>query len=148
MPEAYATLVGPGMQELSGGQQQQLSLARAFYADPRVMILDEPNAHLDQKAEDSLLNSLVEARDQGVTSIVVSQRRSILRVADYVLTLNEGQVVSYRENRGQWKARKSDAGTSIADRFVREEDFKPEVTVQALGAAKPRTGGQVRVEAS
>ena len=148
MPEAYATLVGPGMQELSGGQQQQLSLARAFYADPRVMILDEPNAHLDQKAEDSLLNSLVEARGHGVTSIVVSQRRSILKVADYVLTLNEGQVVSYRENRGQWKARKSDATTSNTDRFVRGEDFKPEVTVQALGAALPRAGGQVRVEAS
>ena len=147
MPEAYATMVGPGYHEMSGGQQQQLAMARAFFARPRLLILDEPNAHLDQKAEDSLLRSLAEAREDGVSSIVVSQRRSILKIADYVLTLNEGQVVSFKENHGQWRARRGDdrdeAPRSAQDRMP----AKPEVLVEALNAAKPRMGGQVRVEA-
>lgn len=147
LPEAYATLVGPGFQELSGGQQQQLALARAFYAQPRIMILDEPNAHLDQQAEESLLRSLAVAREEGVSSIVVSQRRSILKIADYVLTLNEGQMVSFKENHGQWKARRGDAPSEGQEVSYDTMPSKPEVLVQALNEAKPRVGGQVRVEA-
>ena len=147
MPDAYATLVGPGFHELSGGQQQQLALARAFYADPRVMILDEPNAHLDQKAEDSLLESLVKVRNEGASAIVVSQRRSILKVADYVMTMNDGQVVSFKENKGQWKARNTDT-TAVPNVPTNAMPEKPVVLVQSLSAAKPRASGQVRVEAS
>ena len=150
LPEAYATVVGMDSHDLSGGQQQQLALARAFYANPRVLILDEPNAHLDQKAEDALLRSISLARDEGISSVVVSQRRSILKVADYVLSMNEGQVVSFRENHGQWRARHTD------DRPQAEEGSqnipgmmpkKPEVLVQALNSSRPRSAGQVRVEA-
>lgn len=148
LPEAYATLVGPGFQELSGGQQQQLSLACAFYSRPRVLILDEPNAHLDQNAEDSLLRELSLARDEGISSIVVSQRRSILKIADFVLTLNEGQMVSYRENHGQWKARREDDKGPGLDVPQNTMPAKPEVLVQALSKTSPRTGGHVRVEAS
>lgn len=148
MPEAYATLVGPGYQELSGGQQQQLAMARAFYASPRVMILDEPNAHLDQKAEDSLLRNLSLAREKGITSIVVSQRRSILKVADHVLTMNEGEVVSFKENHGQWRARHTDDRPEASNVAREGMPAKPEVLVQALNAAKPRVAGSVRVEAS
>lgn len=143
MPEAYATMVGTDSRELSGGQQQQLALARAFYANPRVMILDEPNAHLDQKAEDSLLRSISLARDEGISSIVVSQRRSILKVADFVLTINEGQIVSYKENHGQWRARHSD---DRAKEKAQTPGAKPEVSVSTLGTAKPRQAGHVRVE--
>ncbi|MEM9734634.1 MAG: ATP-binding cassette domain-containing protein [Pseudomonadota bacterium] len=149
MPEAYATLVNMDNRELSGGQQQQLALARAFYAQPRVMILDEPNAHLDQRAEDSLLRSLSLARDEGISSIVVSQRRSILKVADYVLTMNDGRMVSFKENRGQWRARHTDdrpeEGSGAA---TQHGGAKPEVTVTSLNAAKPRQMGAVRVEGS
>lgn len=143
MPEAYATMVGTDSRELSGGQQQQLALARAFYANPRVMILDEPNAHLDQTAEDSLLRSISLAREEGISSIVVSQRRSILKVADFVLTMNEGQVVSFKENHGQWRARHSD---DRAAKSTKGNGAKPEVSVNQLGKVKPREAGHVRVE--
>ena len=146
LPEAYATSVGADDRELSGGQQQQLALARAFYANPRVLILDEPNAHLDQKAEDALLRSLSVSRDEGISSIVVSQRRSILKIADFVLTLNEGQVVSFKENHGQWRARHSDERVQTVSVGPDGIPVKPEVLVQALNAAKPRQGGQMRVE--
>ena len=147
LPEAYATLVGPGFHEMSGGQHQQLSLARAFFAQPRVLVLDEPNAHLDQKAEDALLTSLLEAREQGISSIVVSQRRSILKIADYVLTLNEGQVVSYKPNEGQWKARKGDLHDQAPEVPVNAMPTKPEVLVEALNASMPRGKGAMRAEA-
>ncbi len=148
LPDAYATQLGADNHELSGGQQQQLSLARAFYANPRVLVLDEPNAHLDQQAEDALLRSLSLARDQGVSSLVISQRRSILKVADFVLTLRDGQVVSFKENHGQWRARHSDDRPEKAPEVpAGNMAEKPEVQIQALNAAMPRRSGQVRVEA-
>ena len=145
LPEAYATEVGPGFHDLSGGQQQQLAMARAFFASPRLLILDEPNAHLDQKAEDSLLRSLAQAQTEGISAVVVSQRRSILKVADYVLTLNEGQVVSFKENQGQWRARREDDREASSTVSVPSPYQKPEVTVQSLNATRPRSVGQVRV---
>ncbi len=147
LPEAYATVVGNDSQELSGGQQQQLAMARAFYANPRVLILDEPNAHLDQKAEDALLRSLSQLRDEGISSIVVSQRRSILKIANYVLTMNDGQVVSFKENHGQWKARTGDDRQTVSAAQLGGQSNKPEVLVKALNEAAPRAAGQVRVEA-
>ena len=146
MPEAYSTMVGAGNTDLSGGQQQQLAVARAFYVNARVMVLDEPNAHLDQSAEDALMRSLDIARSQGVSSIVISQRRSILKIADYVLTLNEGQMVSLKENHGQWKARATDQAAPGPDVSTGAMPSKPEILVQALAKAKPRAAGEVRVE--
>ena len=148
LPDAYATQLGTESHELSGGQQQQLSLARAFYANPRVMVLDEPNAHLDQQAEDRLLRSLSQARERGVSSLVISQRRSILKVADYVLTLQDGQMVSFKENHGQWRARHTDDRPEATPKVpIGGMSEKPEVQIQALNAAMPRRSGQVRVEA-
>lgn len=147
LPDAYATQLSAESHELSGGQQQQLALARAFYANPRVLVLDEPNAHLDQQAEDALLRSLSLARDDGVSSMVISQRRSILKVADYVLTLNDGEVVSFKENHGQWRARHSDDRPESAPQSASASGTdKPEVQVQVLSASMPRRNGQVRVE--
>ncbi|MEP0940741.1 MAG: type I secretion system permease/ATPase [Rhizobiaceae bacterium] len=148
LPDAYATQLGGDTHELSGGHQQQLSLARAFYAQPRVMVLDEPNAHLDQQAEDALLRSLSLARDEGVSSVVVSQRRSILKVADYVLTMRDGQVISFRENHGQWRARHSDGRSEKTSNVSSGGGGeKPEVQIHALNAKMPQRSGKVRVEA-
>lgn len=106
--EGYATPVGPGMQDLSGGQRQQVALAAAFYPDPRLLVLDEPNAFLDQEAEDALFRTLALAKARGQSAIVVSQRRSVLRVADHVATIVDGRLASFQPNRGQWRARRGD----------------------------------------
>ena len=118
LPEGYGTHVGPGAHELSGGQRSQVALARAFYARPRLLVLDEPNAHLDQPSEDALLRAVARLKSEGVSVVIVSQRRSVLKVADRVLSLEDGRMVSCVENRGQWRARRDDARPAEPKREV------------------------------
>ncbi len=90
LPDGYATLLGPDGVTPSSGQLQRLSLARAFYGNPRVLVLDEPNAHLDADAENLLTETLCKARDDAMTVVVMTQRRALLARADRVLKLENG----------------------------------------------------------
>ncbi len=93
MPQGYATAIGPEGVQLSGGQKQRVALARALYSDPRVLVLDEPNAHLDPAGEQALMATLVRARKADRTVLLVTQRRSVLRIADRVVTVRDGKVM-------------------------------------------------------
>lgn len=93
--DGYGTVIGPGKIMLSGGQKQRIALARALYTNPRVLVLDEPNAHLDAEGEESLVQALERAKARGRTIIIITQRRSVLRAADYVLTIRNGKVDAY-----------------------------------------------------
>jgi len=97
LPDGYGTEIGPGKHLLSGGQKQRVALARALYSDPRVLVLDEPNAHLDAQGEASLMEAMIRAKTAGRTIIVVTQRRSILRLADRVLTIRDGTVSEFTD---------------------------------------------------
>ena len=74
LPGGYDTPVGPGGMGLSGGERQRIALARAFYGDPRIIVLDEPNAALDEQGERALHVAVMAARKRGATVIMVSQR--------------------------------------------------------------------------
>ncbi len=93
LPQGYATAIGPEGVQLSGGQKQRVAMARALYSDPRVLVLDEPNAHLDPAGEQALMATLVRARKAGRTVVLVTQRRSVLRIADRVVTVQNAKVV-------------------------------------------------------
>ncbi len=95
LPDGYMTEIGPGKVMLSGGQKQRVALARALYSNPRVLILDEPNAHLDSDGESRLMEAMIRARDAGRTVIIVTQRRSVLQISDHVLTIRDGRVESF-----------------------------------------------------
>lgn len=92
LPDGYSTMIGPNTNLLSGGQRQRIALARAFYTDPRVLVLDEPNAHLDPPSEQLLMRTLTAAKEAGVAVMIVSQRRSILQIADRVLLVEGGKI--------------------------------------------------------
>lgn len=94
LPEGYATVIGPETFNLSGGQRQRVALARALYGSPKVLVLDEPNAHLDSAGEERLAKALQAAAAAGAAIVVVTQRRALLSVADDVLTLDAGKIVS------------------------------------------------------
>ncbi len=94
LPDGYETLLGRmfGDHDLSGGQWQKLSIARALACDPSIVILDEPAANLDVKSEYALYQGIRELiRDR--TTILISHRFSTVRMADRIFVLDEGGVV-------------------------------------------------------
>jgi ABC-type protease/lipase transport system fused ATPase/permease subunit len=67
-------------------------LARALYGDPRLILLDEPNANLDADGERLLNSALLQLKRDGVTVVVVTHRQSVLSIADRVMLMRNGQV--------------------------------------------------------
>ena len=92
LPHGYETQVNIDGSPLSGGEKQRLGLARAFFGSPRLVILDEPNSNLDGPGEKALEQALARARTQGITTVTVTQRTSLLKVVDKILMLKEGRV--------------------------------------------------------
>lgn len=92
LPQGYDTRIGPGGLGLSGGQRQRIGLARAFYGNPQIMVLDEPNANLDDDGEFALQRAMTATRARGVTVILITQRKQILNVVDKILRLHTGKV--------------------------------------------------------
>lgn len=91
-PKGYETPIGEAGNLLSGGQRQRIGLARAMYGDPKLIVLDEPNANLDDAGEDALYQAIHEMKAQGKTVFLITHRPGAISVADKILLLNEGQV--------------------------------------------------------
>lgn len=92
LPQGYDTIVGEGGRALSGGQRQRVGLARALFGRPRIVVLDEPDSHLDGEGEDALVRALHALKAEGVTVFVIAQRASLIAHMDKVLVLNDGQI--------------------------------------------------------
>ena len=90
LPDGYQTQVGPQAAYLSGGQRQRIGLARAFYGDPPLLILDEPNANLDSEGDNSLLEALKTLKDRGRSVVLITHQKHLLRMADHILVLQDG----------------------------------------------------------
>ena len=88
----YETQIGIDGAPLSGGQKQRLGLARAFYGNPRLVVLDEPNSNLDVLGEAALARAFARAKDRGMTVIAVTQRPALLRSVDKIMMIKDGAV--------------------------------------------------------
>ncbi len=94
-PAGYDTKVGPGGLQISGGQRQRIALARAFYGNPKLIILDEPNSNLDTEGEVALLRSFAWLKQQKTTVIMVTHKPALLENADKVLVMQQGEMLLF-----------------------------------------------------
>src|SRR5690606_28241947 len=92
LPNGYDTVLGAQGKGLSAGQAQRVALARALYNDPPLVILDEPNAHLDAEGEAALIKALAHAKARGATVLIVAHRAGVIAAVDRVLVLKDGVV--------------------------------------------------------
>lgn len=91
LPDGYNTKIGFGFKDLSGGEKQRLSIARAILRDPKMLILDEATAAMDTETEKKIQNALSElTRDK--TTIMIAHRLSTLRDADELIVIEDGKV--------------------------------------------------------
>lgn len=94
LPDGYDTLVSD-VATLSGGQRQRIGLARAFFGDPCLLVLDEPNSSLDDSGLLALNRAVSAARLAGRIVVVMSHRPSVLAECNKVLLLSDGKMVGY-----------------------------------------------------
>ncbi len=97
LPNGYDTPIGgvPGGVVLSGGQRQRVALARALYGNPCFVVLDEPNSNLDEMGERALTQTIAQLKSEGVTTIIVTHKPSLLNGVDKILMLQYGQVARF-----------------------------------------------------
>jgi ATP-binding cassette subfamily C protein len=90
LPQGYDTPVSAGGARLSGGQKQRIGLARAFYGDPVIMVLDEPNSNLDAMGQDALNAAISTAKSEGKAVVIMAHRPAGIAECDMILIIDGG----------------------------------------------------------
>lgn len=91
-PKGYDTPIGEAGSLLSGGQRQRIGLARAIYGDPALIVLDEPNANLDDAGEAALTRTVHDLKQKGKTVFLITHRPGAIAAADRLLILRDGAI--------------------------------------------------------
>jgi ATP-binding cassette, subfamily C, bacterial exporter for protease/lipase len=93
-PKGYDTPIGEAGGMLSGGQRQRIGLARAVYGDPALVVLDEPNANLDDAGEAALMATVAQLKARGKTVFLITHRPGAIGAADWLIILNNGELAA------------------------------------------------------
>lgn len=95
LPEGLDTPLGRDGVRLSAGQRQRVGLARALYGEPALVVLDEPNAHMDEDGERVLMRVLTALKARGATVVLMTHRNALLAASDQLLILRDGVTQAY-----------------------------------------------------
>ncbi len=95
LPQGYDTPVAAGGARLSGGQKQRIGLARAFYGDPVIMVLDEPNSNLDAAGQDALNAAISTAKQEGKAVVIMAHRPAGIAECDLILIIDGGMAKAF-----------------------------------------------------
>jgi ATP-binding cassette subfamily B protein len=94
LPDGYETRVGERGLTLSGGQRQRIAIARAFLADPRILVLDDATSSVDASTEQQIKAALREVMS-GRTTFVIAHRLSTISLADEIVVIEDGAVIAH-----------------------------------------------------
>jgi ATP-binding cassette, subfamily C, bacterial exporter for protease/lipase len=92
LPKGYDTMIGPQGLAISSGQKQRIGLARALFGSPKLLVLDEPDAHLDEAGEIALVQGLQKVKQTGCTTILITHRKKLLSLCDRLFVMEAGRV--------------------------------------------------------
>jgi len=95
MPKGYDTYIGDNSEVLSGGQRQRIGLARALYGDPKLLVLDEPNASLDSEGETALLQAIGHLKKMGATVVLITHKMSLLSSVEKLMIMQDGVLAAF-----------------------------------------------------
>jgi PrtD family type I secretion system ABC transporter len=95
LSQGYETLIEKDASNLSAGQKQRIALARAYFGDVKFVVLDEPNSNLDTEGETALNNTILRAKENKITTIIITHRTSVISICDKVMVLRDGEIKSF-----------------------------------------------------
>jgi ABC-type protease/lipase transport system fused ATPase/permease subunit len=99
LPQSYDTVITGGGTDLSRGFRQRLGLARAFFGDPHLVVLDEPNASLDYLGERVLFDAIERMKAANTTVVIITHRIGILAVTDKIAIMQGGAVSAFGDSK-------------------------------------------------
>jgi ATP-binding cassette subfamily B protein len=128
LPQGYDTVLEEGAVNLSGGQRQRLAIARALLLEPKILLLDDPTTAVDAQTEHEVLQAM-DAAIAGRTTLIVANRLSTLRRADWILVLDDGRIVE----RGTHAELMANRGVYYRAASLQAADQDSIVLLEALG---------------
>lgn len=130
MPKGYDTYIGENGAVLSGGQRQRIGLARALYGDPKLVVLDEPNASLDNDGELALLQAMAYLKQMGTTLVIITHKVSLLSGVDKLLVMQDGALAVFGPREG------------VLKHLLEQQQKQQQVAAQQAIAAQSAAPGQ------
>ncbi len=92
LPNAYDTPISTGISQISGGEKQRIGLARAFFGNPKILVLDEPNSSLDAAGTRALVMALAAAKKKGIAVLLITQRTEVIQFVDKIMQIVDGSL--------------------------------------------------------
>jgi ATP-binding cassette subfamily B protein len=145
LPEGYDTLLDDEATNLSVGERQLITIARAFLADPRILILDEATSSVDTRTELLIQRAMSRLREDR-TAFVIAHRLSTIRDADLILVMESGSIVE-QGSHDELLAAKGAYWRLYNAQFEGATEDEELVPVPAVPLAPPPTTAQIVVEA-
>lgn len=95
LKNGYEQHMNDDAMNFSGGQKQRIALARAFYGNPKFIVLDEPNSNLDEEGELALIEAVKSIKLKGSTVVIITHKLNIVSNLDFMLILSQGQIKTF-----------------------------------------------------
>lgn len=102
-PDGYQTRVDNLDKNIAHGLYQQIGLARAFYGEPQIIVLDDPTVKLDENGMIGLQKAIIAARERGATIVIVTHNMALTSASDKILAMRDGQIISVTPNERKLK---------------------------------------------